>query len=980
MLLKRTIVKVKLVFFVSLMSVCQAISAQFIHPGCLHTQADFDRINTQLQSGDHPQITKAWTSFSSNWLLGNTGNWLDAIAGDAIIRGGTGENFAHSERDFGMCYVKALYWAMKHNSQNAVERFKAETYAKQAIDLLGRYTKKIKSIGGDPNYALAGCFQGWQVANAGELLRDYPGWTTFDQNRFKKWIYDVWYPAIQGFLWGLEGTCPSHIHSNWSIGNASSLQAIGIYLDDPFIYNEAMYYLKQSVQNNSIADFMIGTGYGYLVYRWDTEKVNAQLAAKGIKTRYESPLGYLYQNQESNRDQPHCQIALGVQLQTLEQAWNQGDNAYAWNNHAVAGGLEYTAGFNSADDMDSVFMKNYPNLPWNGCNEYHPYLSYSGRGGKDPLFQMGINHYANRMGLKMPYAKKAHQKVCASWSGGVEWGAGENTRFGYSDVAGFGDLMFNQDSSIVHPTALRGKIRMVSGSSLSIKIGSYKDVVEYTKGLAPKDSIFTNELSNIVRGSTVRLCPTIMDGSADTGLWKWDDDTTCTTRERELTLANSRIVRVRYQNASGAVSTQMFCLHVEGEGWLGEGKPYYVRDFATIYDSVLYVKKYSNVTLGLHYKQMASVRSWKWEKKSLSGSVWNVLSNTSSTLDLTNVSVGSFYRVTLTNLAGVTLVQQFKVDVAEVDPHIVVNSNPALPTTSLSAPIGASIQLFASPNSLSGKSVDAKRIFKWISGNDTLRIDTLTYHLDTGGLKIADLNDTLKVPSLDSCRNFTLEFIRISALGSVAGTTHHFTISAYQLNDLQPATDDYYYLIDPVTGKYLSNTNALYSDVDTTKIDSYQWRIRKLASTYGYRYYISSKVSSSIHLGDDGKLNTTLNYSKHSFNLLHKCSEEQLYGIQQSPTSTGKALAIDRLTNENIVSTLDLPFSGFPFRIVSVSSMKDTTVGLDVPRKPTLQEPEYVDVYDLSGRRVRQGVKTSDALLNLEKGFYLVGRKKVLLR
>lgn len=971
---------VKFAFSFLLMFLSLSTSAQFIHPGCLHTQVDIDRINTQLAAGDHPRITKAWNSFNNNWLLAHTGNWLDAISGDAIIRGGIGENFAHSERDFGMCYIKALYWAIKHNSTNAAERFKAELYAKQTISLLGRYTKKIKTIGGDPNYALAGCFQGWQVANAGELLRDYPGWAADDQFRFKKWIYDVWYPAIQGFLWGLENTCPSLIHSNWSSGNASSLQAIGIYLDDPFIYNEAMYYLKQSVQNNAIADKMIGSGYGYLIHQYDTEKINAQLAAKGIKTRYESPMGYLYQNQESNRDQPHCQIAIGVQLQMLEQAWSQGDNAYGWNNYAVAGGIEYSAGFNSAEDNDSVFLKNYPNLPWNGCADYQPSISYSGRGTNDPVYQMGINHYANRMGLKMPYSKKSHQKLCDSWSGGVEWGAGENTRFGFSDVSGFGDLMYNQDSTITHPTLLRGKIRMVFGSSLSIKIGSYKEVVEYTKGLSPGDSIFTNELSNISRGSVLRLCPTIMDGSADTGLWTWDDDASCTTGVREIKLSKSRILRARYTNASGAVSVQMFSLQVDGEGWVGDCKPYYISDFTTFMDSSVYVKKFAGVTLGINYKQMTSVRNWKWERKSLTGTVWNVLTNAGPSLDLTNVSVGSFYRVTMTNLAGVSVVQNFKVEVAEVDPFIAIGKNAAVSATSMSVLMGSNVKLFATPNSLLGKSVDAKRIFKWVIGNDTLRIDTLTNHLDAGGLKVADLTDTLSIASLDSCMELTLEYVRISALGTVAATTCRFNIQAYQINDLVPAADDYYYIIDPFTGKYLSNSTGIYTDFDTTRIDSYQWRFRKLASTYGNRYYIMSKVSPSIHLGDDGKLNTTLNYSKYSFNFLHKFSDEHLYGIQQSATSSSKALTIDRALNENVVSSLDPFLSGFPFRIISVTrTFVDTATALILPAKDAI-DPIFVHVYDLAGHRIRKNVKFSEALVGLKRGFYIVGRKKVVLR
>ena len=908
------------------------VAAQFIHPGCLHTQVDFDRINTQLAASDHPRIALAWNSFNDNWLLTNSGSWIDAISGDAIIRD-SGGNFAHSERDFGMCYIKALYWAMKHNSSNAAERLKAETLANQAVTLLNKYTKKIKTIGGDSNFALVGCFQGWQVANAGELLRDYAGWPAEEQTRYKKWIYDVWYTAIQDFLFRQNGTCPSHYQSNWNTGNTCSLQAIGIYLDDPAIYNEAMYYLKQSDQNCSIADDMLGTGFGYLVNKWDTEKINAQLAANGINTRYESPLGFLYQNQESTRDQPHCQGALGCQLQSLEQAWNQGDNVYGWNNQAMAGGVEYTAGFNGADDNDSTFMRNYPNVAWSGCDAYQPSISYSGRGGKDPLYQMAVNHYANRMGLKMPYAKKAHQKICDSFSWGVEWGAGVNTRFSFSDLCGFGDLMFNQDSATVHPTVLRGKIKMVSGFSISNKMGQYKYSEEWTRALVSGDTLFTNELSNIVAESVIRLSPTIMDGSTDSGQWTWDDDSTCTTRERDVKLLKSRIIRARYKNATGAVSTQMFSLHVEGEGWTGVAKPYYVSDYTTYFDSAIYVKKYASVTLGLSYRQMSSVRGWKWEKKTLTGTTWNALSSTVPTLDLTNISTGAYYRVTMTNHAGSVIAQEFKVDVAEVDPYIALNAAPAVSTTSLSTPKGSKVKIYASPNSLLGKSVDATRIYKWVVGGDTVKIDTLTYHLDSYGTKVADLSDTLSIASLDSCLECTMVFLRVSSSGIVANTTYHFKVPVYNTNDLIPGSEEYFYVIDPISGRYLNNTDATFTDYDGANDIAFQWKFRKLASTYGSRYYISSITNSSKHLSDVGKLTTTTDYSKYSFNLLHKCSDEQLYGIQQSASSTGKALTIDQSLFEMGVSTVDLTLSGFPFKIVSVDSIKgDTLTVLTSPK------------------------------------------------
>ena len=900
-------------------TISQAISAQFIHPGCLHSQSDLDRINAQLEAG-HPRVTKAWDSFTDNWLLDNSGSWIGSIEGNTLKRGIAGdENFSHSERDFGMCYIKGIYWALKRNSSNADERAKAELYAKQATTLLNKYAKKITGIGGNSNFALIGAFQGWQVANAAELLRTYPGWSEEEQAFFKQWVYNVWYGSIKDFMHRQNGTCPSHYQSNWNTGNVTSLQAIGIYLDDPFIYNEAMYYLKQSDQNCSMKESLFNTGLGHLVWSWDIDSVNRELEKKGIDVRYQSPLGYLNQNQESTRDQPHCQGSLGCQLQTMEQAWKQGDNAYAWNNQALAGGVEYVAGFIGADKNDSVFMRNYPNRAWNGCTSYQPTLSYDGRENRDCLFQMAYNHYANRMGLNMPYAKHVHQLVCDSWSGGVEWGAGANTRFNYSDLAGFGDLMQNEDSVTIPPTILRGKITMIAGSSLAQMMGSYKDNVrEYTPQLNADDDIFTNELSNIISGSTVRLSPIIMDGSDDTGQWNWDDDPSCTTREREVVLTTSQILRARYTNAKGVVSTQMFSLHVEGEGWVGTCKPYYKIGGATGNDSIIYVKKFTNATIGLEYSVNAgaSVREWRWEKRSLTGTTWSVLNNNQWYLDLANVSVGAYYRVTMTNRAGLKLVQEFRVEVAEVDPYIINNNEDPFSGLGLAVERGSSVNLYGEPNSVLAKSLNTTRVYNWVIEGDTVQSDTLTYHLDTSGNKIVDLNDTLYIGALDTCLNVTMAFNRITSTGSEAETVFNFSVPVYEKNDLSTTNDDSFYIIDPATDKYLNNIDVTFINYNEENDDAFLWRMRRLNASYGNRYMIISRTNANAHLTEEGKMSTSSNYSKHSFNLLHKYSDENLYAIQRAPSADGGFFTINQELAE--LAIVGEPCREFPLKIVNV--------------------------------------------------------------
>ena len=244
----------------------------------------------------HDALPISWNVFASNWMLDKSDDWLSAISGNLLERGAGANNFAHSERDFGMCYIKAIYWKLRHNSPNASERTRAKKVADEVVTLLNKYANRIVGIGGNSNYALLAGFQGWQVANAAEILQEYDGWKPSDLRKFKQWVYDVWFASNYDFLYRQNGQCDSHYMSNWDAACISSTQAIGIFLDDPYIYNYAMMYIKQGTTNASLAEGVCGSApegnswKGFLPYFWDVDSVNR---ANG--TTFQAPLGYLCQ-------------------------------------------------------------------------------------------------------------------------------------------------------------------------------------------------------------------------------------------------------------------------------------------------------------------------------------------------------------------------------------------------------------------------------------------------------------------------------------------------------------------------------------------------------------------------------------------------------------------------------------------------------------------------------------------------------------
>lgn len=868
------------------------VQAQFLHPGCLHSQADFDRIEAQIKDGSRPDITKAWNVFASNWMLYKEDCWLNAISGSSLDRGAGANNFAHSERDFGMCYIKAIYWKLMKGSSNGAERARAVKVADEAVALLNRYAVQITGIGGNSNYALLAGFQGWQVANAAEILQEYSGWKRSDLQRFKQWVYDVWFASNYDFLYRQNGQCDSHYMSNWDIASITSTQAIGIFLDDPYIYNYAMMYLKQGTSNAALTEGVCGSAptgaswKGYLPYFWSVDSVN-----RVAGTHYQAPCGYLCQNQENTRDQGHSQVALGAQVQTCEQAWNQGDDLWDFNNRIMAGGIEYTAGWCGADSSDSTFLAHYPNAPWwTDCGKSETYqaaISYASRENRTPIYQIGYNHFANRMGLNMPYSKRLHALVAASWSGGVEWGTGANSYQNFSDVAGFGDLMHNEDSALIHPTLLRGTLTMVSGSSASTQLTAVTGTT--IKGLTAGKFYNFSELSNIKAGSVLRLQPKIVDGSEDTGLWSWDDDSTLTTREREVTMNHSLILRARYTNAQGAVSTQLFSLHVEGEGWTPTVTPYYIYNGSVGHDTLVYIKKNSSITLGLSYKAGTAKRTVVWQR--YSGGKWYAAASTDE-LALSNLMTGATYRGIYTNKAGATAIYTFTLAVAEVDPYIVCDGD-TVAGTHLVVPVGSSVKLTATPNDVLGKSYLSKRAFDWIIDEDTVQSHILGFHYGADSTRIIDLSDTLCLNNLQSSAQCTLVYHRITSAGTAStSTTFNYSIPVCNLNDVETG---YYYIIDPVSGRYLSNSDATFTTYDADNDDAFQWQLRRLLA-YEKRCMIVSKVSTAKHLSDAGVFTTLANYNTYSFNMWHKVGDENLYAIQNSNKSNSLFWGIDQST------------------------------------------------------------------------------------
>ncbi len=330
----------------------------FVHPGCMSTQADLDRIKTKLAAGAEP-----WTSAYA--VLANNGHSSASYTANPIpypTRGGANQNYTSIMNDAAAAYQCALRYRLTGDTN----------FAESAMRNMDSYAKTVVQLRGDSNALLMMGAQGFDFACAAELLREYQPWV--DSGGFAQFqnflVYRFYTDAFNGngiwwFLMAHNGTCWSHYWLNWDGFALSAAAAIGVACDRRDVYDFAVNYYKGS-----------GAGNGMVT-----------------NALYFMHPGYLGQSQEMGRDMGHASLDPVLLAQLCEVAWNQGDDLFGYDNNAVLAMSEMTSRAMTADGVPWV---NYA-----GCdvNTTTVAVGSNYRAGLDMIW----NHYVNIKGLSAPY-------------------------------------------------------------------------------------------------------------------------------------------------------------------------------------------------------------------------------------------------------------------------------------------------------------------------------------------------------------------------------------------------------------------------------------------------------------------------------------------------------------------------------------------------------------------------------------------------
>ena len=453
----------------------------FIHPGGLHTQADFDRIKQQLADGNK-KVTEAMNKLRMAEYAQPTAATYPT---ETIVRGGSGENYINTCRGAAIAYQNALRWKIEDN----------QACAKHAVEVLMKWCNTTKNVTGSSDQFLAFGLYGYQFAQAAELMRDYEGWKPADFEKFKKWMLNIWYQGSIDFLRRHNGTwensgkwwqAPGHYWSNWGLCNAMCVLSIGVLCDDVFIYNQGLGAIKYD---------QVGT--------FKNPRTDNPILADGLTeflgnfvvTTYPSDLetgayGKLGQLNESGRDAGHAAMSLGLAVDIAHQIWNQGDDLFAYMDHRLAAGIEYLA----------AQTQSVEGLPWVNYHYYTNGLHYSdsrswlmtgpAMGAQmRPYWGTVIGIYEGVKGVKMPFSEQAYEIM------GIDGGGQGGTSGGY-DHMGYSVLMNTREPQIAPadkvPTELKGKIEYDGKTIDNNELGAINNTYKVDKNKAlPKGKTLT---------------------------------------------------------------------------------------------------------------------------------------------------------------------------------------------------------------------------------------------------------------------------------------------------------------------------------------------------------------------------------------------------------------------------------------------------------------------------------------------------------
>ncbi|KAJ5392883.1 hypothetical protein N7465_011857 [Penicillium sp. CMV-2018d] len=397
-----------MVAFLSFVIPFLPLVASFVHPGLLVSDSDISRTQKKIKANQDPWTT-SWNTLTS--LSFSDASYTPSPV-SLVYRGTWDGHAANAEllwHDVAAAFNLGLRWKISRNT----------SFADAASNILHSWATTLTAIGGgDDKYLTAG-LQGYELANAAELLRDYQPFVDDVLPAVVEMANNVFIPMHYRWLNHEEPSEHNVLHffANWELCNVASAMAMGVLTENQTVWDFAVDYFKSGdgtgAINNAIVNIVEEPGTGAL----------------------------LGQGQESGRDQGHS--ALDIQLLGAigQQAWNQGEDLFAYNDSRILRGAEYFARYNLGNDVPFVDYTN-------GIVS-HTEISSASRGAIRPTWELLYSHYVLTKRVDAPWTT-LYLNNSLQYYGGAEGGAGSwGEGSGHYDGLGWGSLLYHMDESDV---------------------------------------------------------------------------------------------------------------------------------------------------------------------------------------------------------------------------------------------------------------------------------------------------------------------------------------------------------------------------------------------------------------------------------------------------------------------------------------------------------------------------------------------------
>lgn len=274
------------------------LAFSLVHPGLLHTDADFERVTQLVESGAEPWAT-AWTRLTT---VSITSPVFSPNPIPFVDRGGRGrQTYGNLLHDASAAYKHALVWKISGN----------DDHADTTIRILNAWGPVLEHIGGSTDRALAAGLYGYQLANAAEIVRDYEPWNDSDKEVFTEMLNTHFLGISRDFLIRHNNVGNHHYWANWDLCSAANVMAVGVFTDNATTYEWAREFILDGWSQGALPQFIIES-----------------FEEEGSGKR-------LVQGQEAGRDQGHATLDISLLGVVAQQAWNQGDDIFGARDNAI---------------------------------------------------------------------------------------------------------------------------------------------------------------------------------------------------------------------------------------------------------------------------------------------------------------------------------------------------------------------------------------------------------------------------------------------------------------------------------------------------------------------------------------------------------------------------------------------------------------------------------------------------------------------